>query len=577
MMHKQYDTIVLGAGIAGTTLATILAKNGHRVLMLEKESHPRFAIGESLVFRGALWLWLLGQQYDIPEITNLSHIDTLAEHVSPGCGFKLTFGFLYHREGQEQNPRESNKIIPPIVHFISDSHLYRQDVDHYMVKAAQKYGAAYRDRVTVTNIDTDDDGVTVEISTGEQFSARFLVDGTGYRSPLARRVDPAGIKTQSRAIFTHMKNVPAYDDIAPGGTPPAAKMSATWHGGTLHHVFDGGWMWMIPFDNHDQTSSNLCSVGLMLDPRRFPVDEALTPQEEFEAIVARFPTIARQLQGATPARPFVRTGRIQYSAESSLGPRHFLLHHAHSFIDPLYSRGMIRAWETVYALSSRLLAALHDDDFTPERFAYLDTMQAFQFRRTDQLVSNAYRSMPNFQMWNAWLHLWMGNELLTALYLWRRALKYMQSGDKAYLAGLDESPKPCMGAPFAPGVQVLYDRCESLLDRVDAGEISYEAAADALLAALKQADFLPHVAFDFGSGAATHADFVPQTTIAKILLWGKLRAPEAMRREVFDLPLRTVMKVEVGARWRPLRRRWNEALRLAPPRELAAAASSAES
>lgn len=568
MTQKQYDTIILGAGIAGTTLATILAKNGHSVLLLEKDSHPRFAIGESLVVRGALWLWTLGQLYDIPEITHLSHIETLAEHVSPGCGFKLTFGFLYHREGQEQNPAESNKLVPPLIHFTSDSHLYRQDVDHYMAKTAQKYGAHYRDRVVVTDMNLADDGVTVQIDTGETFTGRYLVDGTGYRSPLAQRIDPDDIKTHSRSIFTHMKNVPAYDDIAPGGKPPADDLSASWHGGTLHHVFDGGWMWVIPFDNHELTNSNLCSVGLMLDPRRYPVNNDLSPQAEFEDIVSRFPTIARQLQGAAPVREFVRTGRIQYSAESSLGPRYFLLHHAHSFIDPLYSRGMIRTFETIYAFSSRLLAALRDDDFSPERFAYLDSMQAFQFQRTDQLVSNAYRSMANFEMWNAWLHLWMGNELLTALYLWRRALKYIQSGDKAHLSNLDESPKPCMAAPFAAGIRQLYDLCTALLDQAEAGEISYETAADRLLTALGNADFLPHVAFAFGDGATTHADFVPQKTIAKIMLWGKLRAPAALRREIFDLPLSTVLKLEIGARLKPLLRRRQPAMLLNPPLEL---------
>lgn len=565
-MQKRYDTIILGAGIAGTILATILAKHGHSVLLIEKGRHPRFAIGESLVVRASMWLWILGKRYDIPEITHLSHIDTIARHVSPGCGFKQSFGFLYHREGQEQQPAESNKLIPPVLHFISDSHLFRQDTDQYMAQVAQQYGADYRDLTDVTDISFGEDGVEVWTADGESYAGRYLVDGTGYRSPLAERADPAGIKTQSRSIFTHMKDVPPYEEIPPAEQLPGADLSYSWYQGTLHHVFDGGWMWVIPFDNHQQTSSDLCSVGFMLDPRKFPADETLSPQEEFEAIAARFPTIARHLRGAKAVRPYTRTGRIQYTSTSSVGPRHFILHHAHSFIDALYSRGMIRSFETLYALSGRLLDALRDDDFSIERFGYLDEMQTFQFRRTDQLVSNAYRSMADYGMWNAWLHLWVGNELLSAIYLWRRALKFMQSGDRRHLEGLDERPKPGMGAPFAAGVQALYDLCESLLDRAEAGELSYKAAAGELLGAMRAADFLPHPAFAFGDAGATHADFVPQATLAKVILWGKFRAPAAMRREVFDLPLSTIMKLEVGARVKPLLRKrepWQPAPELA--------------
>jgi FADH2 O2-dependent halogenase len=47
-------------------------------------------------------------------------------------------------------------------------------------------------------------------------------------------------------------------------------MKHMWHDGTLHHIFDGGWFWIIPFDNHKKSQNSLCSIGLMLDCRKYP-------------------------------------------------------------------------------------------------------------------------------------------------------------------------------------------------------------------------------------------------------------------------------------------------------------------
>src|SRR5215475_5891576 len=137
--QRQYDIIMIGTGLAGTTLATILAKHGLQVLMLEKDTHPRFAVGESMTPFCSLWLWIIGERYGIPEIQHLSHMQRLHQHVSLMCGMKRTLGFLYHRKGKVQDPGEAHKMIPSQSPFTFESHLYRPDVDLYILQTAILY------------------------------------------------------------------------------------------------------------------------------------------------------------------------------------------------------------------------------------------------------------------------------------------------------------------------------------------------------------------------------------------------------------------------------------------------------
>src|ERR1700684_456709 len=73
-MHEsaRFDGAILGAGLGGTMLAAILARQGRSVLLLEKGSHPRFAVGEALLPQSTLWMWILAQRFDVPEIQHLT-------------------------------------------------------------------------------------------------------------------------------------------------------------------------------------------------------------------------------------------------------------------------------------------------------------------------------------------------------------------------------------------------------------------------------------------------------------------------------------------------------------------------
>src|SRR5262245_7080983 len=155
---QRFDVIILGAGLAGTTLGTILAKHGYEVLILEKESHPRFAIGESMLPQSTMWLWILGQRFGIPEILYLTDTQLIRQHITPTCGIKRAIGFVYHRQDHEPHPAESHQLIPPALPLYSESHYFRQEVDLYMLRTALHYGVSYRDQVEVTGFDLAEHG-----------------------------------------------------------------------------------------------------------------------------------------------------------------------------------------------------------------------------------------------------------------------------------------------------------------------------------------------------------------------------------------------------------------------------------
>jgi FADH2 O2-dependent halogenase len=531
---KYFDTIILGSGLAGASLACILAKHGFRVLLIEKGSHPRFVIGESMGALTSMWIWINGEHFGVPEIKHLADVNTVRQHISSGCGVKRILGFLYHREGETQNPNETHEIVTPALSFISESHLFRPDVDHYMVKAAINYGVVYRELTEVEQIDFQEDSVQIRTKDGEEYYARFLADGSGYHSLVAEKLNlrekPTRLRTNSRGIFTHVTGLRPYDECVSKEDLPG--LSCGWHEGTLHHVFDGGWMWVIPFDNHSLSESPLCSIGLMLDGRKFP-EKDTNPEREFQTIVERFPSVAKHLKGIEPTRKWVSTDRIQYSSTKAVGHRYALLNHSYGFIDPLYSRGLISTFETTFFLGNRLLGALKDNDFSLERFMPVDTLQAARIDNNDQILYNTFRSMSHFSLWNAATQLWLAKLVVDDIHLLDICIDYM-SGKTSSFTDLDkEEPYPGAKGSFAKGLKALFDGYETLLDKVDAGELPAEEAADQMLALLKEFS-LPKSVYSWGDPAARHLDLNAQPDLIKPLVFAAHQdAPLSLREGLF--------------------------------------------
>lgn len=516
-----YDVAILGTGLGGTMLGAILARHGVNVVLIDRAQHPRFAIGESTIPQTSMMLRILATRFDVPEIAALSGLRDLKSHVASSCGLKRNFGFAYHREGEEHRLDEANQtIIPEFLHG-PESHLYRQDTDAWMLMQAVRRGASLRQSFEVESIDFGPSEVTL-LGGGESIRARYLVDAAGFRSPVARqlglREGPDALQTHSRAIFNHMLEVTPFEDCLEGGDHG---MPRKWSQGTLHHLFDGGWLWVIPFNNHDDATNPLVSVGLMLDPRRHPANGA-TPEEEFHSFIGRFPTIARQFKGAKAFRNWVGTGRIQYTSRSTVADRCCLMSHSAGFIDALFSRGLANTTEIVQQLAADLLAALPEDDLSAERFATVDRLQRGLIEVNDRLVSASFTSFRDFGLWNAWHRIWIIGAFLGWLRLTRVHKDWEEKGNADRFA--DAPGTPGSIAPGLPAFDELFDGAVERIRKVERGEMEAAEATEWIMEQMRTSPVVPPPLI-LGEEERRHTPEMAHGDLLELYRWIQKTAP----------------------------------------------------
>src|SRR5437773_2502265 len=424
----NFDVAILGNGLSGSMLAAVLARHGVSVVLIDAEVHPRFAVGESTIPHTSLLISLIADKYDVPELDYLVYSDRLADHVCTTCGIKRSFGFVFHREGKTYDPREGLQFGTSAK---DENHWFRQDIDAYLHNLAVHYGAIPRQKTKVTSLEINRHGVKLQTSSGEEIRARYLVDGTGHKSVLAEhlglRENPTRLKHHSRTLFTHMVDVPPFDE-------EHNPLPVSYHKGTLHHCFERGWFWVIPFNNNPLSTNPIISVGLTIDPRRYPKPD-ISAEAEFNEFVNRYPSVAEQFKDAKAVRPWVSTGRLQYSSKQTVGYRYCLMSHASGFIDPLYSRGMFNTVEIIQALVDPLLGAFRTDNFGDEAFLAVDKQQQKVLDYNDDLVNCSFISWDDFDLWNAWLRVFGVGTFLAEFHLMNGMSDYTRTGDPSYLVG----------------------------------------------------------------------------------------------------------------------------------------------
>lgn len=403
-MRASFDVIVLGSGIAGSMLALVLQRAGIRTLCIERKTHPRFVIGESTVPTTSVLLKQLAHDYNIPELAEVAHYLGLRGNACTAWP-KQGFWHGIHREGERLDPRHEHFLETFLLPLGPDVHMLRADADAFLVSLFPKYGVEYQDNTDVLSFEANPSGaqLTLRGTQGEsQVQARFVVDATGHASFLAHRFglrdEEPRLATNTRSIFSHFKGVPPLDELY-GGCNPAFRFRRD--GATMHHSFRGGWIWVIPFD------SGITSVGLELDRSRHPLDERISPEDEFRSVIERYPSVADHLGGMTAIRPMIRTDRIQFTSRTILGDGFILSPHAAAFIEPLYSSGILLTCLFISRFARDAQEAQAAGDWSKERFRPIERTFFAEVEQIDHVVDGSIQSFRHNELFKQYWRNWV--------------------------------------------------------------------------------------------------------------------------------------------------------------------------
>jgi tetracycline 7-halogenase / FADH2 O2-dependent halogenase len=386
--------------------------------------------------------------------------------------------------------------------------------------AAVRYGATVRQQTMITELEIEDDVATLVSAKGEKFTGSFLVDATGMKSVLSQkfglRDNPEDYLTNSRAIFTHMVNVEHYDNV--GHPHKDYELKYPLSQSTLHHIFDGGWMWVIPFNNHSDAVNPLCSVGLVLNRKMHP-ETGMDPEEEFYSFVRRYPGMMKQFAKAKSVRNWMSTGRLQYGATKLIGNR----------FCPLFSSGLVLTTAGVDMLAQQLFQCFHSNDFAVNKFQHIDDFFQQNVRFFDRVVGNSFLSFQDCELWDAWFRVWVVGLLVGTEMNGKTYLQYLETGDLSVL-DTKKSARGVLGSDFKP-FRELFERASNEMDAVRNGKNPKEAAND-IRAMFRGLNYVPtYFKWHDASVRTTPAFTIGGMT--RMYFWYLFKAPRAVFNELY--------------------------------------------
>jgi FADH2 O2-dependent halogenase len=348
------DLVVVGSGFGGSLLAMVARRTGLRVALVERGQHPRFAIGESASPLAGVLIEQIADRYGLHRIRPLAAYGPWRRtYPDVTCGLKRGFTYFVHEAGRPFR-RDADRASELLVAAspadeVSDTHWLRSDVDHFLVREAIATGVEYLDQTDIERIDWDASSRPTLLGSRQRgplrISGRAVVDATGPRGLLARTqsISSPGFSRYPRtqALFSHFVDVPRCDElpdfVRPAGSSRASASQPLPYpedDAALHHVFEGGWMWVLRFEN------GVTSAGIAVEEWLASELGLADGEPAWRRFLDRFPSIQRQFAGATAIREFTWMPQLSYRAASAAGHGWAMLPSAAAFVDPLFSSGI---------------------------------------------------------------------------------------------------------------------------------------------------------------------------------------------------------------------------------------------
>jgi flavin-dependent dehydrogenase len=350
--NRNFDVLVIGGGPAGSTVSTLLAAKGWNVALLEKDTHPRFHIGESLLPCNMPLLDRLGVMNELRQIGV----------VKPGIDFTMP----------DDNRAVSFKFAEALDHVPPTAfQVRRSEFDHMLIQNAARKGVHIDEGVRVADVDLNTEGRVSVRTAGDggfarSYSARFLIDASGRDTLLGRKL---GIKERnpkhaSAALFAHFRGV--------------ERRSGEDEGNISIYWFEHGWIWMIPL------RGDVMSIGVVSDPT-YLQSRTTAPEAFLLASLELSTPAAARSRHAEMITPATATGNYSYLCRSNWGPNYVMVGDAFAFIDPVFSSGVY------FAMKSSAIAADAVDTWLRDQKKGLS-----ELRKQEILVRRGIRNLSWF-------------------------------------------------------------------------------------------------------------------------------------------------------------------------------------
>lgn len=337
--EHNFDVIVIGGGPAGSSIASILAREGGRVVLFEKEEFPRHHIGESLM-TDTFWTF---QRMGILE--KLKH--------SP-----------FVRKYSVQFANQTGKESRPFYFFEAVHHesavtwqVTRAVFDTMLIEHAAEQGAQVHQGVAVKQVLFEGDkavGVEVKMKDGSQqsFYANVVVDATGQTAMLSNKFrwrvrDP---KLKKAVLYSYFKGAHREPDLNGGATlvlrtPPGS----------------GGWFWYIPLED------DLTSVGIVANPDYLLKGRGQDLAKIFHEEIEKCPPCHRRVAEGERVDKIYSILDYSYRSKQNAGNGFIIIGDAYGFLDPIYSSGVLLALKMAELAADAIHDAFRHDDFSAER------------------------------------------------------------------------------------------------------------------------------------------------------------------------------------------------------------------
>jgi flavin-dependent dehydrogenase len=358
-VEYDFDFAVAGGGPAGSSTAISLAQRGHSVVLFERETFPRFHIGESLLSTANDAFAALG----------------VTEQIE-AASFPAKWGArLYTHDGQ------SGRYVDfTCVREVTKPQTYqvcREEFDRILLERAREVGVDVREACNVVTCEFAPDSAILDVASRadatRRVRVRALVDATGRGGLLARKFN---LRTEEPrlaniAIYSHYTNVPRLQEPRPDDIRLIARN-------------DAGWFWLIPI------SKELTSVGVVLPKTLYRRLANGSAEETLNSTIADTPMVAALMHEARREWDVRIEKDFSYSASAYAGDRWVLAGDAGSFLDPVFSTGVSIAMESGIEAADELHRALARNDFSESNFAGFSRRQRKRFDTFRRFVVGFY-------------------------------------------------------------------------------------------------------------------------------------------------------------------------------------------